>query len=80
MFLGGSISQPWQPPMRGQDYFADLLIGGYDYDAHPGQNGKYYSSIKMLQVFLQNLICDITPKQTSNYPPKKLPQIPSNIP
>ncbi|MCF8369567.1 MAG: T9SS type A sorting domain-containing protein [Bacteroidales bacterium] len=39
MFLGGSISQPWTPPMRGQDYFADLLIGGYDYSAHPGQNG-----------------------------------------
>jgi len=39
MFLGGSISQPWQPPMRGQDYFADILTGGYDYTAHPGQNG-----------------------------------------
>jgi hypothetical protein len=39
MFLGGSISQPWNPPMRGQDYFADLYIGGYDYSAHPGQNG-----------------------------------------
>jgi len=39
MFLGGSISQPWDPPMRGQDYFNDILIGGYDYTAHPGQNG-----------------------------------------
>ena len=39
MFLGGSISQPWTPPMRGQDYFMDLLVGGYDYTAHPGQNG-----------------------------------------
>ncbi|MEZ5083862.1 MAG: C25 family cysteine peptidase, partial [Bacteroidales bacterium] len=39
MFLGGSISQPWTPPMRGQDYFMDLLIGGYDYSAHPGQSG-----------------------------------------
>lgn len=39
MFLGGSISQPWSPPMRGQDYFMDVLIGGYDYTAHPGQNG-----------------------------------------
>ena len=39
MFLGGSISQPWTPPMRGQDYFMDLLTGGYDYSAHPGQNG-----------------------------------------
>ncbi|MCD4694678.1 MAG: PKD domain-containing protein [Bacteroidales bacterium] len=39
MFLGGAISQPWQPPMRGQDYFMDILIGGYDYSAHPGQNG-----------------------------------------
>jgi PKD repeat protein len=39
MFLGATISQPWQPPMRGQDYFADILIGGYNYDEHPGQSG-----------------------------------------
>jgi hypothetical protein len=34
-----TISQSWDPPMRGQDYFNDLLIGGYDYSMHPGQNG-----------------------------------------
>ncbi len=34
-----TISQSWNPPMRGQDYFNDLLIGGYDYSLHPGQNG-----------------------------------------
>jgi hypothetical protein len=39
VFLGASISQPWAEPMRGQDYFMDVLIGGYDYTAHPGQNG-----------------------------------------
>ena len=39
IFLGASISQPWQEPMRGQDYFNDILIGGYDYSAHPGQSG-----------------------------------------
>ena len=39
MFLGASISQPWDPPMRGQDYFADMFTGGYDYSAHSGQNG-----------------------------------------
>lgn len=39
MFMGASISQPWDPPMRGQDYFADLFIGGYDYTAHAGQSG-----------------------------------------
>lgn len=39
MFLGGAISQPWTPPMRGQDYFMDILIGGYDYSAAPGQSG-----------------------------------------
>ncbi|MFC2107262.1 C25 family cysteine peptidase [Bacteroidota bacterium] len=39
VFLGASISQPWDPPMRGQDYFMDALIGGYDYTAHAGQNG-----------------------------------------
>ncbi len=39
MMMAASISQPWQPPMRGQDYFNDILIGGYDYTAHAGQNG-----------------------------------------
>ena len=39
MFLGASISQPWEPPMRGEDYFNDLISGGYDYAAHAGQNG-----------------------------------------
>lgn len=34
-----TIVQSWDPPMRGQDYFNDLLIGGYDYSLHPGQNG-----------------------------------------
>jgi hypothetical protein len=39
MFLGASISQPWDEPMRGQDYFMDVLIGGYNYTAHPTQSG-----------------------------------------
>jgi len=39
MFLGSTISQPWDPPMRGQDYFMDVVIGGYNYDDHPGQSG-----------------------------------------
>jgi hypothetical protein len=39
MMMAASISQPWAPPMRGQDYFMDILIGGYDYTAHAGQNG-----------------------------------------
>jgi gingipain R len=34
-----TISQPWAPPMRGQDYINDLLIGGYDYSLYQGQNG-----------------------------------------
>lgn len=34
-----TINQAWDPPMRGQDYFNDLLIGGYNYSLHPGQNG-----------------------------------------
>ncbi|MFP4470478.1 MAG: C25 family cysteine peptidase [Bacteroidales bacterium] len=37
--LMSTINQPWDPPMRGQDYFNDLIIGGYDYSQHPGQNG-----------------------------------------
>jgi hypothetical protein len=39
MFMGASISQPWSEPMRGQDYFMDVLIGGYNYSEHPGQSG-----------------------------------------
>ncbi|MFA8299948.1 MAG: C25 family cysteine peptidase [Hyphomicrobiales bacterium] len=35
-FLGSTINQPWDPPMRGQDYFNDMLIGGYNYDENPG--------------------------------------------
>jgi hypothetical protein len=31
-----TISQPWYPPMVGQDYFNDILVGGYDYSSNPG--------------------------------------------
>jgi len=31
-----TINQPWNPPMRGQDYFYDVLIGGYNYTTQPG--------------------------------------------
>lgn len=31
-----TINQPWIPPMRGQDYFNDILTGGYNYTANPG--------------------------------------------
>jgi hypothetical protein len=31
-----TINQPWIPPMRGQDYFNDILIGGYNYASNPG--------------------------------------------
>ncbi|MDY0017684.1 MAG: C25 family cysteine peptidase [Candidatus Delongbacteria bacterium] len=34
--LMSTINQPWVPPMRGQDYMNDILIGGYDYSANPG--------------------------------------------
>ncbi len=39
MTMMSTINQPWNPPMRGEDYFNDMLIGGYDYTAHPGQSG-----------------------------------------
>jgi hypothetical protein len=39
MTMMSTINQPWNPPMRGQDYFNDLLIGGYDYDDYTGQSG-----------------------------------------
>ncbi|MCL2512067.1 MAG: C25 family cysteine peptidase, partial [Bacteroidales bacterium] len=34
-----TINQPWDEPMRGQDYFYDILIGGFDYTPYSGQNG-----------------------------------------
>ncbi|NOR45740.1 MAG: choice-of-anchor D domain-containing protein, partial [Candidatus Delongbacteria bacterium] len=37
--MWSTISQPWYPPMVGQDYFNDILVGGYDYSAHAGQEG-----------------------------------------
>lgn len=36
MTLMATINQSWTPPMRGEDYFNDLIIGGYDYAANPG--------------------------------------------
>lgn len=43
--LMASIYQPWTPPMRGQDYFNDILIGGYDYSANPG-NGTSTAELR----------------------------------
>ncbi len=34
-----AITQPWTPPQRGQDYFFDVLSGGFNYNLYPGQNG-----------------------------------------
>ncbi|MFA8449146.1 MAG: C25 family cysteine peptidase [Bacteroidales bacterium] len=30
--LASTIAQPWDPPLRGQDYFNDLLTGGFNYE------------------------------------------------
>lgn len=37
--LMSSIVQAWAPPQRGQDYFFDILSGGYDYAQHPDDAG-----------------------------------------
>ncbi len=37
--LMSTISQPWDPPMRGQDYMNDLLTGGYYYSDKPNEYG-----------------------------------------
>lgn len=36
MTLMSTINQPWDPPMRGQDYFNDMIVGGYNYNSNPG--------------------------------------------
>jgi gingipain R len=49
--LMSTINQPWVPPMIGQDYFNDLLIGGYNYAANPGDGTsttKGYSTYGLL--------------------------------
>jgi len=35
-FLGSTINQSWAPPMIGQDYMNDMIIGGYNYDTGDG--------------------------------------------
>ncbi|MBO4644925.1 MAG: choice-of-anchor J domain-containing protein [Bacteroidales bacterium] len=37
--LMSTINQPWTPPQRGQDYFYDILIGGFNYNQYSGQSG-----------------------------------------
>lgn len=37
--LMSTINQPWTPPQRGQDYFYDILVGGFNYDQYSGQSG-----------------------------------------
>ncbi|MBO4232477.1 MAG: choice-of-anchor J domain-containing protein [Bacteroidales bacterium] len=39
VYWGSTINQPWTPPQRGQDYFYDILIGGYNYDNYADQYG-----------------------------------------
>ena len=34
-----SIDQLWSPPQRGQDYFYDILTGGFDYSQYQDQSG-----------------------------------------
>jgi len=41
-----SINQPIGEPMRGQDYFYDILIGGFDYTSYSGQNGLTTSELR----------------------------------
>lgn len=37
--LMSTINQPWTPPQRGQDYFYDILVGGFDYNQYSDQSG-----------------------------------------
>ena len=43
-FLGSTMYTPWQAPMTAQDYFNDLLIGGYDYSTGDGGDENSYNS------------------------------------
>ncbi|HNO70941.1 MAG TPA: T9SS type A sorting domain-containing protein, partial [Bacteroidia bacterium] len=38
--LMATINQPWVPPMIGQDYMNDLLVGGYTYSNNSTNPGK----------------------------------------
>lgn len=37
--LMSTINQPWTPPQRGQDYFYDILVGGFNYNSYSDQSG-----------------------------------------
>ena len=37
--LMSTINQPWTPPQRGQDYFYDILVGGFNYNQYSDQSG-----------------------------------------
>ncbi len=39
-----TINQPWQPPQRGQDYFYDILVGGFNYDTDGISNTTGYNT------------------------------------
>ncbi|MDD4216785.1 MAG: C25 family cysteine peptidase [Bacteroidales bacterium] len=39
-----TINQPWDPPQRGQDYFYDILVGGFNYDTDGISNTTGYNT------------------------------------
>lgn len=64
--LMSTINQPWTPPMRGQDYFNDLLTGGYNYNINPG-NGINTSEGRTIlgSIILNGLILMYTESATT---------------
>ncbi len=54
MTLMSTINQPWEPPMRGQDYMNDILVGGYDYTNNPGSGTNVTEGRTMLGSIVVN--------------------------
>jgi hypothetical protein len=55
--LMSTISQPWNPPMVGQDYCNDLLTGGYNYGTNPGNGTSTSAGKNYLGEIIQNAFC-----------------------
>ena len=65
--LMSTYSQPWVPPMLGQDYFNDLLTGGYNYSTNPGNGTNTDHGKEILGSIIANgMILWISESSTSS--------------
>jgi PKD repeat protein len=65
--LMSTYSQPWNPPMIGQDYYNDMLTGGYNYSTNPGNGTNTDHGKEILGSIIANgMILWISESSTSS--------------